>query len=248
MLSADENWLLKEKYHGEKTPGFFTDCERLKAGEPLAYVIGFIPFLNCQIWLDSKPLIPRPETEYWVEKVIANNSKTDPGQPLKILDLCAGSGCIGVALAKALPNSVITFSEIDSKHLETIEKNCQENGIDSDRYQIIISDLFQDLEQNMEFDLIVSNPPYLDAVLDRVAESVKNNEPALALYGGQAGFALIEQIIEKAPDYLRPSGQLWLEHEPEQVKLIYKAGEGRFACLNFIDQYGLPRFSQLVLQ
>ncbi len=77
-MMRDEEWLLKEKYDGELgAPGFAADCARLEAGEPLAYVIGWQPFLGLQIWLDSKPLIPRPETEYWVEKLLEKVERSE---------------------------------------------------------------------------------------------------------------------------------------------------------------------------
>ena len=104
-MTQEQHWLLKEKYHGEKTDGFFADCKRLALGEPLAYLIGWTPFLNTKIWLDSHPLIPRPETEFWVERAITSmreNAQDTLGflaEPAKVLDLCAGSGCIGVAMA-----------------------------------------------------------------------------------------------------------------------------------------------------
>jgi release factor glutamine methyltransferase len=94
--------LLQDKYNGIQTPEFETDVKRLESGEPLAYVIGWQPFCGTKIFLDSHPLIPRPETEYLVNKIITELSDK---QNLKILDLCAGSGCIGVALLQALPCS-----------------------------------------------------------------------------------------------------------------------------------------------
>ena len=155
-------WLLEEKYQGEKSAAFFTDCGRLEAGEPLAYIIGSIPFLNCTIDLQSHPLIPRPETEYWVEKAIAeiqNQPRTsdvlgenldDDAVAVRVLDLCAGSGAIGVAIAKAIPEAHITFGEIDTNHLPTIIKNLEENiqnmsvnrHILYDRFKVLEADLF----------------------------------------------------------------------------------------------------------
>ncbi len=308
MFNLDKQWLLKEKYQGEKSPAFFADCQRLEAGEPLGYVIGFVPFLGCKIWLDSHPLIPRPETEWWVEKVItsirdglcspelqrpqrnysergqakvpvstipvseanigpevgapdsedgstqlvlapsivtANASPTR--QPIAILDLCAGSGCIGVALAKHLQEAHVTFGEIDPGHLPTIFKNLAENGIDCTRYKAFTSDLFSNISGT--FDIIVSNPPYIDPVLDRTEVSVKDFEPHEALYGGQGGMALIAQIIATSPTFLNPSGQLWLEHEPEQTDVIHSlATENGFVVITHRDQYQVERYSVLVLQ
>lgn len=143
------DWLMREKYHGVKTEDFWADCERLAAGEPLGYVIGFVPFLDCQIWLDSRPLIPRPETEYWTEQAIATIKHTPPrlnrGKPVQVLDLCAGSGAIGVAVARAVPDAAVTFVEIDPTHLPTIEKNLTENTsiYESISHQILQSDLFR---------------------------------------------------------------------------------------------------------
>jgi methylase of polypeptide subunit release factors len=296
-MTHDEVWLLKEKYHGEKSCGFFADCERLAAGEPLGYVIGHVPFLGCTIWLDSHPLIPRPETEYWVEYAIktvkqtgggdrttrATNSnptegspreipratlgkklphtpetqdlvaeslgreRKDPGSPVHILDLCAGSGAIGVAVAKHVPGARVDFGEIDPCHETTIRKNLSENGIAPERSQVIISDLFADITDR--YDFILSNPPYINPALDRTQVSVKDFEPHLALYGGPGGLALIERIIATAPTHLTPDGQLWLEHEPEQSSAIHTlATLHGCTATTHLDQYQVERYSILVLQ
>jgi hypothetical protein len=116
-MSRDAAWLLKEKYNGEKTPDFFADCERLEVGEPLAYVIGFAPFLDTKIWLDSKPLIPRSETEHWVQTVITDMHKeTGADMHHSVLDLCAGSGAVGVAVAEAVPQARVHFAEKEPRH------------------------------------------------------------------------------------------------------------------------------------
>jgi release factor glutamine methyltransferase len=254
MLKETE-WLLQEKYNGQKSESFLDDCARLEAGEPLAYVIGHIPFLDCTIWLDSKPLIPRPETEFWVEKAIAHIAKSFPrvnlGKKLDVLDLCAGSGCIGVAIAKAFPEVQVDFVEIDASHHPTIKKNLRENctPITRDRCAVFGGDLFCEIPTGTKYDFILSNPPYIDPALDRTEPSVKNYEPHQALYGGDQGLALIAQIIATAPTYLGSGGELWLEHEPEQSETIASlATDAGFSCHTHQDQYEVERFSRLVVQ
>lgn len=241
-MNKEEEWMLKEKYNGEKTSGFFTDCERLAQGEPLAYVIGFAPFLNTKIWLDTKPLIPRPETEYWVGKAIETLPKYTP---LKILDLCAGSGAIGVALAKALPLSHVDFIEIDMRHRSTIIRNICDNGIDYSSTRILGGNLFEN--SNETYDIILTNPPYIDPELNRTDPNVKLHEPHLALFGGNNGVEIIERILCDAPGFLIPKGTLWIEHEPEQVLRINELAEtlAYSSCKNYPDQFGLQRFSVL---
>lgn len=241
--NQEEKWLQTEKHNGVESEAFQADLERLRAGEPLAYLIGHVPFLGSQIYLDSRPLIPRPETEFWVEKAIASIQLDN--KEVQVLDLCAGSGCIGVAVAKAIPEACVTFAEIDSAHLPTIKKNIAENFSDDERFQVIQSDLFEKVEG--QYDFILSNPPYIDPVLDRTESSVKVYEPHLALYGGQSGMEIIERLIAAAPEHLAPGGQIWIEHEPEQVEEVKKCAEaGGLSATPHNDQYGLPRYSILV--
>ncbi len=240
-MTRDEEWLLREKYNGEKTEGFFVDCERLQAGEPLAYLIGSIPFLNTTIFLDSKPLIPRTETEFWVEKIITGIKKL-PDQNLHILDLCAGSGCIGVAVLIELPMTHVDFCEIDVRHHPTIQKNISQNSINPSRTHILAGNLFEDVTQ--KYDYILTNPPYIDASLNRTDESVKAHEPALALYGGTNGMEIIKPILEEAPAFLTENGTVIIEHEPEQSEVIHAhAKPCGFACTTHEDQFGTERYT-----
>lgn len=130
-MNRDQHWLVTEKYEGVESDGFHADCKRLANGEPLGYIIGHVPFLDCQIWLDSHPLIPRPETEFWVEHALREIKKSQLSQlrglTPNIMDLCAGSGAIGVAVAKAIPEATVTFAEIDPIHLPTIKINLTQN-------------------------------------------------------------------------------------------------------------------------
>jgi release factor glutamine methyltransferase len=255
-MSQDIEWLLKEKYQDIKSDAFYADCKRLALGEPLGYIIGHVPFLENTIHLESKPLIPRPETEYWTEKVIIDIKTNFPIQheqdnsgekSLRILDLCAGSGCIGVSIARAIPDAQVDFSEIDERHLATIEKNLTENNVDQTRTALYHSNLFEALTGTYHY--IVSNPPYIDMDLGHTDESVLHHEPYIALSGGPAGLEVIQTIIETAPRYLKRYGQLWIEHEPEQSLAIRSlARENGFICTTQLDQYKIERYSILVLQ
>jgi len=253
-------WLLREKYHGMESEDFQTDCARLSLGVPLAYIIGHVPFLDCTIHLDSHPLIPRPETEYWVEQAITvirtqssrRNLELEKEEglafSLKVLDLCAGSGAIGVAVAKAEPSALVSYAEIDPAHLSTIEKNYHLN-VPVNRYiKVVEGDLFNGIDVNERFDFILTNPPYIDVAAHTVNDNVVEHEPHLALFGGDSGMELIARIIVEAPHYLIPLGQLWIEHEPAQVEAMTSlALEHGFSIITHPDQYGIPRFSVLTM-
>lgn len=237
MTSKEREWLLKDKYGGTECEAFHKDLERLEAGEPLAYVIGWVPFLNTKIWLDSKPLIPRPETEYWVNLAISEIKGGEIASP-KILDLCAGSGAIGVAVLNAISSASVNFVEIDGSHHKTILKNLKEAGVEDSRFNILGGDLFENVSES--YDFILTNPPYIDPKLKRVEKSVQGYEPHLALFGGEEGMEVIDRILKQAPGHLNPGGSVYLEHEPEQVGAIashitYKGSEK--------DQFEAIRFS-----
>ena len=151
-IEKEKQWLLRDKYHNKKTVGFFKDIERLEKGEPIDYLIGWEPFLNCKIDLRFKPLSPRMETEFWVERVIKKMRpsfvKTTEG---KVLDLCAGSGCIGIAVLKNIKNSHIVFGEIDKILIQQIRINLKLNKISREKYQIIQSNLFGNIKGKFNF-------------------------------------------------------------------------------------------------
>lgn len=240
-MEKEIDWLLNDKYNGLESDDFRKDLELLKKGIPLAYVIGWVPFLNTRIYLDSKPLIPRPETEFWVEKAIYSLRSHTVSNP-KVLDLCAGSGCIGVAVAKHLPEAEVHFAEIVDDHHQTIRRNIRENGVDVVRTKQIGGNLFEYVKD--KYDVIFSNPPYINPNLsDRIQSSVVSHEPELALFGGKDGMEIIERIILEAPNHLNPGGILYIEHEPEQVeKILILAPRAEI----FKDQFGVKRFSRII--
>ena len=252
-MTRDEKWLLEEKYGGEETAEYATDKERLTSGEPLAYVIGWQSFLGLTIYLDSKPLIPRPETEWWTEEMLRAMSewsgRPKGGDPrtfekgvehLRLLDLCAGSGAIGCAVLARVPNAQVHFGEIDPAHEATILKNIRENHLDESRATIHIGDLFEPFG-DMQFDVIAANPPYVPA--DRaLPASVARHEPTLALTAGKDGLDVIRRIAQGLPKHLTRGGVAWIEcdrgHTEESQRLFEKQG---FNAEIRNDQYGKPR-------
>ena len=233
----DEQWLLEEKYNGEKTEEFETDRRRLALGEPVAYVIGWQPFLGLKIFLDSRPLIPRPETEWWTEQLLAGLA----GRELRFLDLCAGSGAIGCAVLARLPDARVCFGELDPAHETTIRKNIRENGLDTGRADIRIGDLFTPFPAGMRFDIIAVNPPYIPR--SRILPgSVTAWEPESALRAGPDGLSLIRHIANELPARLERGGAAWIECDSPSIEtareLFVKQG---FNTEIRTDQYGLSR-------
>jgi len=266
----DSERLLYEKYNGKKTPEYAQDLARLALGEPLAYVIGWIPFLGCKIFLDSHPLIPRPETEYWVEQALTsithsaqritkkgeNPALRVPSYELRVLDLFAGSGAIGIAVLRHVPNARVDFGEIDERHFPTIRKNIaeniQENHIDTKNprgflvsTRIIHTDVWSGIRDT--YDIVFANPPYLSKNrTEKIQKSVLAHEPKTALFAEDDGFALIEKTIFGLPNHLVSGGQCYIEHEPEHRERIHAlAGELGMTAETHPDQYGILRYSRL---
>ncbi|MEK9160812.1 MAG: peptide chain release factor N(5)-glutamine methyltransferase [Patescibacteria group bacterium] len=234
----DVEALIQDKYQGDRGADMTEDLGRLMRGEPLAYIIGWIPFLGLTIHLDSRPLIPRPETEWWTEKLIQELREKHGSEPFHLLDLCAGSGAIGLAVLKASPDAHVSFGEIDEAHASLIQRNIVANNLPS--ADIRTGDLF-DPFVGETFDVIVTNPPYIpqDRTLE---ESVTRYEPEIALYSGEDGLSLIRRIITEAHTYLNPGGTLWIEADMENIEdaqtLMRETG---FSATIHTDLYGRPR-------
>jgi release factor glutamine methyltransferase len=241
----DTDTLIRDKYAGDSSRITEEDLERLRTGEPLAYVIGNIPFLGLTIWLDTKPLIPRPETEWWTEQLISHiNNTTIYGGIQRIpcvLDLCAGSGAIGLAILKHCPKVKVSFGELVPKHAKLILKNIRENGLDESRADICTGDVFAPFTST-KFDFIATNPPYI-AHARELPKSVSDYEPTEALYGGQGGLEIIRRILEGALTHLNERGELWMECDIENIDeaqtIAKKHGAVRSEIRN--DQYSRPR-------
>jgi release factor glutamine methyltransferase len=175
--------------------------------EPLQYILGFTDFFGLRLKTDRRALIPRPETELLVEKVVARCA----APPARILDLGTGCGAIALALASAFPGARVTAVDASPEALSLARENAEAMGLAS-RVALVESDWFSALVPGEPFDLIVSNPPYLStAEVAASAPEVRDHEPALALASGPDGFTAIGRIVAGAAGALSEGGMLALE-------------------------------------
>lgn len=238
----EREFLIRDKYDGDSAVDLSSDLGRLERGEPLAYVIGWIPFLGLRVSLDSRPLIPRPETEAWTEDLHARLTEKFEDKPFTFLDLCAGSGAIGLSVLARFPLARVRFAELVSAHCDQIRRNIEENDLDVSRATVHIGDLFDAFPKDQCFDVIATNPPYVpeSRALDT---SVTDFEPAVALYAGNDGLTLIRWIAAEAPNRLEDEGELWMEcdidniEEAKEMLLSHGAKEATIRT----DLYGRPR-------
>jgi release factor glutamine methyltransferase len=191
---------------------FLQGIERLKSGEPLAYIIGEQDFWTLTLKVTPDTLIPRPDTEILVEQAL---SLIDAAQPFDILDLGTGSGAIALSLAKERPLSQVVASDFSQAALVVAQANAIKNKIAN--VSFLQGSWFSALSAqsiDQQFDLIVSNPPYIDAVDGHLLDL--SHEPITALVADQHGLADLQHIIQHAAHWLKPSGWLLLEHGYDQ--------------------------------
>lgn len=181
--------------------------EKRIAGQPLAYLRGEVEFYGCRILVNSHVLIPRPETELLVDRIVRFLKPLDlKGKVL--WDICSGSGCIGIAIKKALPDLQISLVDISKEAVALSLENARLNEVQVNCLQ---GDLFAPFGKQ-KADYIVSNPPYLSLDEYRaVDDSVKNFEPQLALLGGENGLVFYDRFAKEFPSHLMSKGCAWME-------------------------------------
>ena len=186
---------------------------------PIAYIVGNREFMGLDFYVKEGVLIPRPDTEILVEEVI--ELAKDKGD-INILDIGTGSGAITVSLAKYLPNAKITSVDIEDIPLEVGRINAKSNEVE-DRVKFIKSNLFENIDKDMKFDIIVSNPPYIKReVVETLDKQVKDYEPYTALEGGEDGLDFYREITKQSKLYLKENGILAYEVGHDQSEDVSK--------------------------
>lgn len=209
----------------------FWDCiEQRKKGVPVAYITGEKEFMGLNFKLNSDTLIPRPDTECLVEKVIENNTFSSP----KILDLCTGSGCIGISLVYFIRNSTVALTDISENALLKAEENAQINGVE-ERTSVSKLDVLND-DIGEGYDIIVSNPPYIRTDIMKTLE-VSEYEPNRALDGGEDGLNFYRVIAKKAYVALKKGGMLAFEIGYDQGKDVTELLSD-FSSVKLYKDYG----------
>ena len=214
-------------------------AERRLAGEPMAYLLGEREFMGHPFRVTSDVLIPRPDTELLVETAIEALSGT-PGPT--VLDLGTGSGAIAVSVALARPQAVVSATDRSAAALAVATDNAGRLGA---RVRFLQGDWFGALPAGERFDLIVSNPPYIDSADPHLQQGDLRHEPRGALTDDADGLSALARIAADAPGWLKPGGALWMEHGWDQAEavrnLLRAAGLTRVASRR--DLAGIERIS-----
>lgn len=229
--------LKDEKYSGNETAEFFRDRERLTQGEPYEYVRGHVEFLGAHIDLSFRPMIPRPETAFWVARAI-EELKTKK-IPLRIADTFAGAGNVALALLTQLPAATVDISEFDPNLKAQIELNLSKNNISSTRATVTTASALEGLTGT--YDAIFAVPPYVPyAALPDLDPEMINFEPHLAFFAHNEGHEFHEILIRDAWDFLSPGGTLYMETDMDHNDWVRERVAGtKWSSLEFWpDPYG----------
>jgi len=219
--------------------------ERRASGEPLQYITGVQDFYGREFQVTPDVLIPRPETELLIEAALQLVGNTDPF----ICDVGTGSGCIAVTLLCELTNARAVAIDKSPAALEIAKLNSQNHSV-ADRTLFVVSDCFNSLDsRDFEFDLIVSNPPYVaEKAFAGLQREVRDHEPLVALSPGGDGLSVIRRLIEDGPAFIKPNGHMLMEIGFDQGEAVESLINGSAWSLREIrpDLQGIPRI--VVLQ
>ncbi|RMG11997.1 MAG: peptide chain release factor N(5)-glutamine methyltransferase [Deltaproteobacteria bacterium] len=186
---------------------------RRLAGEPVAYLVGFKEFWSRRFQVDRRVLVPRPETEHLVEAAL---ERIPPDAPARVLDLCSGSGCVGITVALERPLATVVGVDLSAAACEVARENAQALG--AKNYQQLEGDLYAPCEGS--FHLVTANPPYVAHGDPQLDPAVARYEPEVALFAGSDGLRVLRRIVAGAPAHIEPGGWLLLEHGPAQDEAL----------------------------
>jgi release factor glutamine methyltransferase len=192
--------------------------------EPLQHIVGSTSFCGFEIAVNRRALVPRPETEL-LSEAGWNFLSTFNSQPSTALDFGTGSGCIAIALAAKCPNAKITAADISADTLALAKENAAKNNV-AERIEFLQGNGFAALSSNSQFDLVISNPPYIpSAEIATLQPEVRDFDPRAALDGGADGLDFYRRISADAKPFLKPAGKIMLEFGDGQADAIKRIFE-----------------------
>ena len=229
IIMKDRVWLIthRDDVLDDNHQREFADViQRRTRREPLQHIIGNQEFWGLEFIVSPDVLIPRPETEFIIEAALA--IVQDRNKPVRIIDLCTGSGCIAVSLAKELTAARVIATDASEKALAVARENTRRHGV-SEHIRFLLGDLFEPLEEldiRGQIDIIVSNPPYVQAGdLSTLQPEVRDYEPEMALIAGPKGTEIAKRIIQLSPEYLKKNGALIMEMGLGQAEALTRMVE-----------------------
>ena len=221
ILGKEKEYLLihdNEELSQEVLDNFYAKLNRLKDEEPIQYILNKQEFMGFEFYVDENVLIPQPDTEILVEEVVDISKKiNNNSNELRVLDMCTGSGAIAISLSKLIENASVSASDISDGALNVAKENAIKNSVNIEFYK---SDLFNDISKNVKFDIIVSNPPYIQTEVIKGLSKEVQSEPFIALDGGEDGLVFYREIIKNAKDYIIEDGYLALEIGYDQKESV----------------------------
>lgn len=213
---------------------------RRAAREPLQHILGEVPFREIRLKVDKRALIPRQETELIVDLV---RKAQEPGRANTVLDMGVGAGPIFLSIVKELTNCIVYGADVSEEALQLTRENAALNGLSGGL--LFRSDLFDDLPQDLRWDIIVSNPPYVgDRERPELQPEVRDHDPALALFGGPEGWEFPARLIQEAYGRLQTPGVLILEIGAGQYPVLKQKSASLpwKSCTAAVDYQGIERF------
>ncbi|MDC0067126.1 MAG: peptide chain release factor N(5)-glutamine methyltransferase [Verrucomicrobia bacterium] len=190
--------------------------KRRGSREPLQYILGDVEFMGKKFFCDRRALIPRPETEELIGVLAARYESIE--KPKHICDVGCGSGVIGISLAYLWNDSLINMIDLSEDALQLSRENIKLSGISLDRFNVLKSNLLSDTQEN--FDLIVSNLPYIESKDIELLDEELKHEPKTALDGGSDGITLIKELISQSKSLLLEGGMIALEIGDGQAETV----------------------------
>ncbi|MDD3168083.1 MAG: peptide chain release factor N(5)-glutamine methyltransferase [Eubacteriales bacterium] len=228
-LDKQELFIISSSLLDEKRcEGYFKLIDRRAGGTPVQYITGEQEFMGIPFKVNENVLIPRQDTETMVEEIISdrkamNHGSRAPRGSCQILDLCCGSGAVGISLCRLLKDVRVTASDVSGKAVSVAKENAKNAGV-AKLMKFVEGDLFHSLRKGIggtKFHVIASNPPYIRRdIIPTLQREIVEHEPLLALDGGVDGLDFYHRIIKDAPDYLKPEGLLYLEIGHDQGQAV----------------------------